>query len=157
MNTERNHSSIRNRSVKEELMARAFTIENYYQEVEAKEEDFNVLKLKLDVKERILESKFIERSRVMFIADKYTPCWDELTEYHSASPLKRLLFKRSTRLAYKEVCKRLHCDGIPDIKSTLEDYLKTYNKLKNTKRELERAMYGFNLALECYSDFIDTL
>ena len=138
-------------------MARTFTIEDFYQEIEDKEEDFKVLKLKLDIKERILERNFIEHSRVMFIAEKYTSCWDDLKRYHSSNTLTRILFKRNIKKAYKEVCKRLHCEEIPDIKITLEYYLNTYNRLKRIKKEIEIARYRFNLALECYSDFIDTL
>ena len=145
------------RTIEEELRARTYTTDVYLQEVAEKEQSLEVCKARLDSLEQKLERDFIESSRVMLIADKYLPLWDSLQSYQQASPLSRLFFSRNTKIAYKEVCKRLHYSGIPDIKFTLQKYLEVYGEVKAAKRQLERVRYKFDLSVECYSDFIDSL
>ena len=145
------------RTIKEELRARTYTTDVYLQEVAEKEQSLEVCKAKLNSLEQKLERNFIERSRVMLIADKYLPLWDSLQSYQQANPISRLFFSRNTKIAYKEVCKRLHYSGIPDIKFTLQKYLEVYGEVKAAKRQLERVRYKFDLSVECYSDFIDSL
>ncbi len=149
--------SIHKRTIKEELRARTYTIDVYLQEVVEKEQSLEVCKDKLNTIEQKLERNFIESSRVMLIADKYLPLWDSLLAYHQSDLLSRIFFSRNTKIAYKEVCKRMHYSGIPDIKITLQKYLKTYSEVKTAKRQLESVRYRFDLSVECYSDFIDTL
>ena len=145
------------RTIKEELRARTYTTDVYLQEVAEKEQSLEVCKARLDSLEQKLERDFIESSRVMLIADKYLPLWDSLQSYQQASPLSRLFFSRNTKIAYKEVCKRMHYSGIPDIKFTLQKYLEIYGEVKAAKRQLENVRYKFDLSVECYSDFIDSL
>jgi len=145
------------RTIEEELRARTYTTDVYLQEVAEKEQSLEVCKARLDSLEQKLERDFIESSRVMLIADKYLPLWDSLQSYQQASPLSRLFFSRNTKIAYKEVCKRMHYSGIPDIKFTLQKYLEVYGEVKTAKRQLENVRYKFDLSVEFYSDFIDSL
>jgi len=145
------------RTIKEELRARTYATDVYLQEVAEKEQSLEARKARLDSLEQKLERNFIEHSRVMLIADKYLPLWDSLQLYHQANPLSRLFFSRNTKTAYKEVRKRMHYNGIPDIKFTLQRYLKVYGEVKAAKRQLENVRYKLDLSVECYSDFIDSL